>query len=266
MTNSDAATVVYAYGLVRAGFDASRAPAGIDDAQVRVFPAGRHAALGSVLPTTGYAADVVERNSGDVQWLSPRAMAHDHVLTWAQEHGGVVPMPMFSLWASERALTESLQARDAELAKIFARVEGADEFGLRLHRRDADMVARVHEIDPELADLKRAAEQAPPGQRYLLQRKLDDQAKAAARAASQRLAREVFETLKGISRDALSRPLTPSQTPAAEATMVLNGAFLVEHARVDEFRAAVAKLVRDLEPRGLAFDFTGPWPPYNFST
>jgi hypothetical protein len=44
----------------------------------------------------------------------------------------------------------------------------------------------------------------------------------------------------------------------------LNGAFLVDGKRIDEFRSAVGALVRDYQPRGLSFDFTGPWPPYNF--
>lgn len=271
MTSSDGATVVYAYGLVRAGFDAARAPGGLEDAPVRLVPAGPFAALASDLPTAEYAADVVERRSGEVHWLSPRAMAHDRVLTWAQDRagggtGGVVPMPMFSLWATEAALTASLLAREAELRAIFDRVRDADEFGLRVHRRDAEMVARVHEVDPALAELKRAAEAASPGQRYLLERKLADQATSAARAASQRMAAEVFEALRGIAREAVARPLVPPQAAVSDATMVLNGAFLVDRARLDEFRAAVAARIAEYEPRGLAFDFTGPWPPYNFAT
>jgi hypothetical protein len=260
------ATVVYAYGLVRADFDTSRAPGGLDDSRVTLLRAGPFAALASILPQRDYAADIVERSSGDVQWLSPRAMAHDRVLTWAQEHGGVVPVPMFTLWATVSALTDSLAGREAELTKTFARVANADEFGLRIHRRDADMIARIHELDPAIAELRRSAEAAPPGQRYLLERKLTDQARTAARAASQRLAREAFDALRAISREAVARPLVPNQALAAESTMVLNGAFLVDRARLDEFRAAVAAFVREHEPQGLVFDFTGPWPPYNFAT
>lgn len=269
MTRSDGATVVYAYGLVRAGFDAARAPGGLEDAPVRVVPAGPFAALASDLPGSDYTAEVVERRSGEVHWLSPRAMAHDRVLTWAQDRGGgagVVPMPMFSLWASAAALTASLVAREAELRAIFERVRDADEFGLRVHRRDAEMIARVHEVDLALAELKRAAEAASPGQRYLLERKLADQATSAARAASQRMAQEVFEALRVIAREAVARPLVPAQAAAPDVTMVLNAAFLVDRGRVDEFRAAVAARIAEGEPRGLAFDFTGPWPPYNFAT
>ena len=108
------ASLLYVYGIVRSDFDAARAPAGIDDAGVETSAqAGPTVALVSRLPVASYGADPGERASGDVSWLSPRAMAHDRVLTWAQEHGGVIPVPMFSLWASEQSLAESLTKRQS---------------------------------------------------------------------------------------------------------------------------------------------------------
>jgi hypothetical protein len=218
----------------------------------------------SRLPSSGYGAEVVEQNTGDVSWLSPRAMAHDRVLTWAQEHGGVLPLPMFSLWRSERALSQALSKRATELRRVFGRVADADEFGVRVYRRDDAMLDAIDELDPELASLRREAQASAPGQRYLLERKLADRGKQAVRAAARRLAQQVFEALGTLARDSVARPLAPDAGRAQEATLVLNGAFLVDRSRLDEFRAAVGEHVRTLQPRGLTFDFTGPWPPYNF--
>jgi hypothetical protein len=193
-------------------------------------------------------------------------MAHDRVLTWAQEHGGVIPLPMFSLWGSEQGLAQSLSEQSSELVRIFERVAGADEFGVRVHRRDAQMLASIDQLDPEMAQLRRDAEGASPGQRYLLERKVAERAKGAIRMASQRMAKQIFEELGAIARDAIARPLVPEAGAgrASDVTLVLNGAFLVDRKRLEEFRAAVGSHVRANQPRGLAFDFTGPWPPYNF--
>lgn len=262
MTND--ARLFYVYGIVQAGFDATGSPSGVDDSPVTVETSGQLAALVSRVPKSGYGARVVERNSGDVAWLSPRAMAHDRVLTWAQDHGGVIPLPMFSLWGTRAALARSLAKQAPDLARVFERVSGADEFGLRVHRRDAEMLESIDDLDDETAQLRRQARAASPGQRYLLERKLADQAKRAARAASHRMAKRIFEDLRAMARDAVARPLVPEAGRAPDATLVLNGAFLVDRKRVDEFRAAVGAHVREYQPRGLSFDFTGPWPPYNF--
>jgi hypothetical protein len=261
MTNE----VLYAYGFVRDGFDIGSAsrPGGLDDAPVTLSRTGGVAALISRLSAAEYAAGEVERKSGDVEWLSPRAMAHDRVLTWAHAHGGVIPLPMFSLWGSDEALTQAVTQRAPELARVFERVADADEFGIRLYRRDADMLAGLDDLDPEIARMRREANAAPPGQRYLLERKIADQGKVAARSVSHRLAKQIFDELRPLARDALALPVVPAGR-ASEATLVLNGAFLVARGRVDDFRAAVAERVRLFQPRGITFDFTGPWPPYNF--
>jgi hypothetical protein len=256
--------VLYVYGFVRDGFDVARAPTGLDDAPIELVSRGSHGALVSRLPVSAYSSSQVEDQSGDVQWLTPRARAHDLVLTWAQEHGGVIPLPMFSLWGSTRALENAIVKRAPELKRVFAKLQGADEFGVRVYRRDAALLENIDAVDPAIAGLKREAAAASPGQRYLLERKIADQAKQAVRSAGLAMARDVYERLRPLARAALARPLVPDSGRAQEATLVLNGAFLVDRAGLDAFRAAVADVVRAYQPRGLTFDFTGPWPPYNF--
>jgi len=171
---------------------------------------------------------------------------------------------MFSMWGSEQALALSLRENESALGVIFERVRGADEFGLRVHRRDAAMLEVVDTLDADIAAIRREAEAAPPGQRYLLERKIAERVKTAVRSLSQRMAREIFDELRRFARESISRPLTPDSGRATDATMVLNGAFLVGRDQLDAFRAAVGAHVRDYEAKGLSFDFTGPWPPYNF--
>jgi hypothetical protein len=274
MTHADArsrehaAHVVYVYGIVGEGFEAARAPGGVDDAPVRVTSGSRIGAVISALPRSAYGADAIEKNSAEVSWLSPRAMAHDRVLTWAHGHAGVVPLPMFSMWESEQTLARWLDERSDELRALVERVSGADEFGLRVHRRDAAMMESIDDLDDDMARLKKEAQAASPGQRYLLERKLAERGKDAIRAASRSIARDAYEQLRARSRDAVSLPLTPDVDVgggrAMEGTLVLNAAFLVERAHNEVFRSTVAAIMREHERRGLAFDFTGPWPPYNF--
>lgn len=263
---ADPTPLIYAYGVVAPDFAGGALPGGLDGRGVELADAAGFRVLVTRLPSSAYDPDTIARMSGDVTWLSPRAMAHDQVLTWAQERGGVVPFPMFTMFGNEAALTASLATRAGSLLEIMQRVAGADEFGVRVHRREDRMLAGIHELDPALAGLRAEAASASPGQRYLLERKLAEQSKTAVRAVSQRLAAEIFQELRAIARDAVARPLTPDPARASDATLVLNGAFLVDRARVDAFRAAVGERMRTHEAHGLEFDFTGPWPAYNFVT
>src|SRR6185295_2725679 len=106
MAPSAAGPIWYVYGIVPASLSPSVLPNGLDDANViieRRNDSGA-AALVSVLDDARYGPAALETNTGDVEWLGPRAVAHDRVLTWASDHGAVVPLPMFSLFSGRDAV------------------------------------------------------------------------------------------------------------------------------------------------------------------
>ena len=46
--------------------------------------------------------------------------------------------------------------------------------------------------------------------------------------------------------------------------MIFHSAFLLDRECVTDFRARVESMEADLRERGLTFEASGPWPPYNF--
>src|SRR4051812_3942228 len=141
-------SIWYVYGIVPAETSLSSAPPGIDDAGVALEEHAGVAALVSVLDDRAYAPAAIEANSGDVEWLSPRAVAHDRVLTWASDLGAVVPLPMFSLFSSDEALRQMLSDRSAQLGATLARVGQGREYALRVYRVDAELLAAVTSLSP----------------------------------------------------------------------------------------------------------------------
>jgi len=67
----------YVYGIVPATFSPASLPSGLDDVPVLIERTDGVGALVSVLDGEAYAPAELETNSGDVEWLSPRAIAHD---------------------------------------------------------------------------------------------------------------------------------------------------------------------------------------------
>src|SRR3954463_3855608 len=131
-------SIWYVYGIVPADTSLSSAPAGIDDAGVALERHASVAALVSVLDARAYAPAAIEANSGDVEWLSPRAVAHDRVLTWASDHGAVVPLPMFSLFTGGDAVHRMMSDRSRQLTSTLERVGRGREYALRVYRIDAE--------------------------------------------------------------------------------------------------------------------------------
>jgi gas vesicle protein GvpL/GvpF len=256
--------VWYVYGVVTPTFDLGGAPAGMDDAAVALLPSrdGALAALASALPAAAYDASVVEAGAANLEWLGPRAAAHDRVLTWACDRGAVVPFPLFSLFSGEPAVTSMLAGRHDQLAAALAKVAGAREYTLRVFKSDAALERSVGALSPEVQELERQAAAAPPGQRYLLQRKIAETSKREAKRVGREVAAEMYQRLAAHAAGAVTDPLPAAAESAG--TAVLNASFLVPDAAARAFRAELTALADRHRAHGFAVEFTGPWPPYHF--
>ena len=257
--------MIYVYGIVPAKTGASGVPEGIDDADVSVVKEGELAALVSELNGAGYDPETIADSSGDMDWVAPRAKSHDLVLTWASDRGPVIPLPLFtSTFASLDSVRSMLRERAAELKPVLEKVARGREYALRVYRVDAELRAALPRLNEEMAKLKAAADAATPGQRYLLERKLEERSKEELRATSLAIATEIRDTLAGVALETTTSPI-PRVTADAPGTMILNAAFLIAPERLRAFQERLTAIVNERQPSGFRFDFTGPWPAYHFA-
>ena len=256
--------IQYVYAVIDADTALPGIPEGIDDARVEVEREGDVAALLSGVDGDVYAGPEVEARSGDIEWLGPRARAHDRVVTWASDHGAAVPFPMFTMFRDRAGVRAMLHERRAALARSLGRVRGHQEFGVRLFRIDDALTEHLPELSPRIAELERTASTASPGQRYLLGRKIESERANELRRIGGEVAQRAFDELSDHAAGAVLDTL-PRRTLAGMAGVaVLNASFLLPRDGVDAFRRSLTSLVAEYEARGFRFEFTGPWPPYHF--
>ena len=253
-------TVEYVYCVVPATFVLSSAPRGIDRAPVRSIVRADVAALVTALDADEYSGDAPSERMGDPEWLTPRAVAHDAVITWAADRGAVVPFSMWTMFSDERAVSEMLDDRHDEFRTMLNRVSGARELCVRISADQAALAHVAEQMDDRLGELERQADVASPGQAYLLRRKLAELRKSATRDAGSRIAGLAHAALSDHSRESVAG----GSSVANEPGVLLDGAYLVDNDHYDAFRSSLTELIATYGPVGLSFDFTGPWPPYHF--
>ena len=264
--HSAAEQVVYVYGVAAGSPDLSDAPPGVDDARVVAVEHDSLAALCSYVAAHEYTGEPVESRAGDVEWVGPRATAHDSVLTWASDRVEVVPFTMFTIFSGPDAVRSMLRERRDSLSSALERVRGASEYTLRVFQGSEPMDdGALARSSPRIAELEKLAAEATPGQRYLLERKLEKARREEQSRTRASVAAEVASTLAAHSASVVRSPLPPASESDAGARAVLDASFLVKREDVDELRAALSALVARYEPRGFRFEFTGPWPAYHFA-
>lgn len=258
--------VVYVYGVAAGSLNLSEAPPGVDDARVVAVEDDTLAALCSFVAARDYTGEPIESRAGDVEWVGPRATAHDSVLTWASDRVEVVPFTMFTLFSGTDAVRSMLRERRDSLSDALARVRGASEYTLRVFQSSEPIDDQaLAESSPRIAELERLAAEATPGQRYLLERKLEKARRGERSRARASVAADVASTLAAHCSSVVRSQLPSSSDSDAGTRAVLDASFLVKRGDVDELRAALGGLVERYEPRGFRFEFTGPWPAYHFA-
>jgi hypothetical protein len=256
--------VQYVYAVVDARADVSDAPPGIEGSRVDVHVDGDVAALVSAVDGSVYAGPEVEARSADLEWLGPRARAHDAVVTWASDRGAVVPLPMFSMFRDRAGVAAMLRERRAGLVKALDRVRDRQEYGVRLFRIDEALTSQLGSLSPRIAELERTAAAASPGQRYLLNRKLEGERTEEMRRVGNEIAQRAYDTLARQAVAATLDPLPRRTLEGMAGTAVLNASVLVARDATQAFSRALTRLVEEHEAQGFRFEFTGPWPPYHF--
>src|SRR6202795_1703577 len=254
----------YVYGVVGSSVETATAPKGIDDGAVTLIPNGDVSALATSVSSKDYAADKVEALTADVDWVSERATAHDRVLTWASDNGAVIPFPMWTLFRDAKAVKAMLSKRMTELQETFARIADGREFIVRVYVQPGVLKDRLGEHSSELTALEAEAAKAPPGQKYLLERKIENLRRDAGRDVTAKVASEIHDALRPASMDTIREQPVNSGAPREQGRAALNASFLVAPRGVVEFQGALRAMVNKYEPTGFKFDFTGPWPPYHF--
>jgi hypothetical protein len=258
--------ICYLYGIVPAGTGLRRVPAGIDERPVELIDgdAGENSALATRVDATEYSPARVESLAGNIDWVRDRAEAHDRVLNWASDIARVIPLPMWTMFRDVAAVRGMLAERREEFEAVFARVADAREYTVRAYVRTADLQAHLSEHSEEFRSLEAQAKSASPGQRYLLERKLDEKRKESARQVLRGVATEVHEALAAAALDAVRDEIVASVTASEQGHAILNASYLVKSDKLPEFRRALTKFMNRYQPSGFTFEFTGPWPPYHF--
>jgi len=259
-------TATYVYCLVRSAAAPSLegAPGGLPGAAPpRLLPldGGLWLAVADA-PLPEYGGDAIESRLSDLSWVSDRALAHEAVVEHFAAAAPVLPMKLFTLFHGDERAVAHLSAQREEIGKIFDRIAGRVEWGVRILFREDEARRRAAAASGAgERPTSGPASKSPSGTSFLLRKKAE---KESARDLTAGLRAEVdraYEELESRSVEARRRQPEPGEVGAR---LLLDAAFLVPAGENEAFDAAVQRLAERFAERACEVTLTGPWPPYNF--
>jgi hypothetical protein len=247
--------LVWLYAVTRR-LDLARFPttSGVAREPVRTIEAAELVAVVGSVSVNEFGEDALRRNLEDLAWLEAAARAHDAVVDLVTHFGPTVPLRLATVYRDDDSVRSSLAAHRGDFDSALRRVAGRTEWGVKGYA-DPQFIAR-HSVEAQVGDVGE-------GTAYMLRRRAVLSALEEAESKAAADAHEIHEALSRIAVVARRQPAPHAQLLRKSAQIVLNGTYLVDNERADEF-ADTVRLLDDQHP-GIDLDLTGPWPPYSFA-
>jgi hypothetical protein len=227
---------------------------GVARAPVRAVAFDGLVAVASAVPLAEFDEAALARNLEDLDWLAATARAHDRVVSALAAVTTAIPLRLATVFLGETAVREMLAERGPQLSAALDLVVGRTEWGVKAFA-DLDLLAG--------GGTGAGAGGAGPGAAYLRRRRAQLSARERAQQVAAAHAERLHEAFAALAVAARRYPPQDRTLSGQPGWMVLNGAYLVDHARSADLAVTVRRVAGELP--GVRVEFTGPWSPYSFA-
>jgi hypothetical protein len=239
-----ARSALYLYGVSKS---AGRKPGkiaatGIDGIHpVESLPCDGYLCWVSAVDGKGFS-DSIRSDMENLEWLALHSVRHQQVVAEIFTSHSIIPARFGTIFSGEPALLKNVQARKRELEKVFKKISGAEEWGVKVFA----------ESGPPLPPLR----QVKSGKDYL---KLKS---ARLKQAPDRDSAGLQEFATALEKIALDS--APSgKVSGSQPNLLWQATFLVPGARRKSWEEALRTFVKKWD-RKRRIEVNGPWPPYSF--
>jgi gas vesicle protein GvpL/GvpF len=249
----------YVYAIA----DASAAPRiatsalrGIDGGAVETIVEGSLLAATTAVSAADYEEKPLNEHLQDMDWLAPRAAAHQDVnAALLGVTDAIVPLSFGAIYRGTAGVRDLLSSGAASLRARLTALSGRAEWIVSVERED---IAGLE--SPALNALEAEIAAAAPGRAFLLTKRRDEIAREERRQRDATIAEATAVALGDAAEQTYREPLIDDSAVAAIARF----SALVKRADEPRLRDAIDRVARDDSARGYHVRLSGPWPAYRF--
>lgn len=206
---------------------------------------------------TEFQGSDAAENLEDLEWLTPRVLAHQQAIDQLCQTGPLYPARFATLFSSIEALQESVSRWEPELQSFFRRVDGKQEWACKVY------LSKPKPAGESRTDQRPAS--APDGRSYLLARRQASEAKQRQAELVTQVVDDLRQTLLDAGVDVVLRPPVQMKPADEDAMLIGNLALLIRQDQLE----VVQSLTSDISPpdlllRDVSVELSGPFAPYSF--
>ena len=228
-----------------------------------IYFQGTYAVISEV-PLDDFSEENLKKNLVNMEWVEKKTRLHEAIIEEIMRNSTVLPFKFGTIFESKENIEKLLKERNTEFKQIIKNLDGKEEWGIKVYYNLNKFKEGLTEVDKRIQDLDRQISSASEGKAYLLKKKREELIKEIIGQKISEYTQDSFTRLKNACLEAKINKVLPKEVTEREDEMVFNAAFLIGKNRIKDFENVLSHLKTKYSNKGLTFDNTGPWPPYNF--
>ena len=178
------------------------------------------------------------------------------------QHTPVVPLRFCTIYKNQEGLFETIMPHKEQIINFLDYTADKTEWSVKVFC-DKTIFVKYFDKDKE-PSATTAQTSLLPGEAYLLAKKMRKIKEENFKQDLQMYLKDIDFTLSQFAESYRHLQCTDKSIHGRPLDMVMNTAFLVEQQTFNMFKDTLDMLAEKYRNEGLAFEFSGPWPPYNF--
>ncbi len=279
---------IYTYCLTNMQKTLSHPVIGIDDKH-EVYYAEHNGifAVVSDVSIKEFNEDILEKKITDAVWLAPTAKRHEEIVEFIMMYTPagkpsfkfhqsmqpslfeklytpVVPLRFCTIYRNPDNLFQAIKPHRDKIMQFLDHTAHKAEWSIKVFH---DKTVFMKSYSDKERGLFHVAEQKTtllPGENYLMTKKKQRLHEEMCKADIRKIPEDIYNTLSQHADRFQSLRCTRRDVHGKLHDMIMNSAFLIEWGALNLFQNTVNMLAERYRDSGIIFEFSGPWPPYNF--
>lgn len=218
-----------------------------------------------------FTSEEIQRKAvEDLNWIKEKAVIHEDVIEEAMKRANglvnVIPMRFGIIFKDKTGLKETLDRDYVKMRRLLNKFQGKQEWSVKIYLVDSKRFElMVKEKNKDIRVKEREMASMPEGIAYFMEEELKETVCNEINKELDAMLDTLLGKLGEEAAESVKTKILDREMTGKTEKMVLNAAFLVHADKIDSFIKALEDIDGDLKTRGLSLEYSGPWPPFNFT-
>ncbi|KPA16515.1 Gas vesicle protein GvpL/GvpF [Candidatus Magnetomorum sp. HK-1] len=203
-----------------------------------------------------------EEQLQDINWIGPRALRHQEIITQVMEISPVLPARFGTIFSDTNELDIFFNTHTKTIYDFLQKVDKHEEWSIKGFIDKKAMLKQLTQA--EIEKNKTMLNEISPGKRYFQEKKIQKNVEKKQDQHIKELIQVIYDKLPDVYSDFSALKIFSKQSTGESKDMIFNWAFLILCDQLSFFQDALDDLENFVQQYGVELKITGPWPPSSF--